>query len=573
MSLGRLGWVAMRIRVAMAAAGLALLGCGGGGGSHAVQGMKVTPDVDAQLSINEIMSVNVLTTKDENGVASGWFEIYNPTGDNIALDGYGVTDDFNSPQKSVLASGAVVPAHGYLILWADQNPSAGPAHTGLFLPAAGGSIGLARPDGSFIDRVTFGAQETDMSAAREPDGSNTWVTEWSVSPGKVNPMGMGMAQPRSAQAAGDPPEMIPAAGDQTDHVLGYDQQPQFDLQISSDGINSLRSSPQTWVEATLTFEGRAYGPVGVNLKGTSSFEPIDQKPAFRVNINKFTKGARFFGLKEFLLNNMTQDQSMIHERLAYWLGRQVGGIPTPRCNHAWVTMNGQALGLYANVEEAKDQMMAYYFADSSGGVFTVNYADFTSTYVANFQYQDGNPDTTLITDTINALTMTPADAAIAAASKPVNMHGFARYWALMVAVGHWGGWPYAPDPEPAGANVRIYLDPTSQQIYFIPEGINDAFYTSDFDFMAHVKSVLAINCGRAYSCYQDFANQLNEILGKAAQLDWVGESQRVAGQIASMVPMDTKKPYSNDQVTTAQQAVGFFMTDRPMFVSKYLSPP
>jgi hypothetical protein len=571
MSLGRLGWVAIRITVATAA-GLAPLGCGSGG-SHAVQGMKVGPDVDAQLSINEIMSMNVLTTKDENGVVSGWFEIYNPTGDDIALDGYAVTDDFNTPNKSVLKSGAVVPAHGYLVLWADQNTSAGATHTGLFLPAAGGSLGLARPDGSFIDRVTFGAQVTDMSAAREPDGSNNWVTEWNVSPDKANPMGMGMAQPRSAQAAGDPPETIAAAGDQSDNVLGYDVQPQFDLQISSDGINSLRSSPQTWVQATLTYKGRAYGPVGVNLKGTSSFQPIDQKPAFRVNINKFSKEARFFGLKEFLLNNMTQDQSMIHERLAYWLGRQVGGIPTPRCNHAWVTMNGTALGLYAALEEAKDQMMAYSFTDSSGGVFTVNYADFSSAYVANFQYQDGNPDTTLITETINALTLTPADAAIAAAGKSVNLHQFARYWALMVAVGHWGGWPYAPDPQPEGANVRIYLDPTSQQIYFIPEGINDAFYTSDFDFMAHVKSVLAINCGRAYSCYQDFANQLNEILAKAAQLDWVNEAKSVAGQIASLVPMDTKKPYSNDQVNTAQQAVGFFMTDRPKFVSQYLSPP
>jgi hypothetical protein len=573
MSIGRLGWVVMQIIGAVAAAGLAPSGCGGGGGGHPVQGLKVGPDVDGQLSINEIMSRNALTTKDENGLASAWFEISNPTSDDISLEGYAVTDDLNTPNRSVLPSGAVVPAHGYLILWADQSPSTGATHTALFLPATGGSIGLARPDGSFIDRVTFGAQETDMSAAREPDGSNNWVTEWNVSPGQANPMGTGIAQPRAAQATTDPPDMIPAAGDQSDNVLGYDLQPQFDLQISSDGINSLRSSPQTWVQATLTYKGRAYGPIGVNLKGTSSFEPIDQKPAFRVNINKFAKDARFFGLKEFLLNNMTQDQSMIHERLAYWLGRQVGGIPTPRCNHAWVTMNGTALGLYATVEEAKDQMMAYSFTDSSGGVFTISYADFTSDYAANFQYQDGNPDTTLITDTMNALTMTPADAAIAAAGQSVNLHEFARYWALMVATGHWGGWPYAPDPQPAGANVRIYLDPTSHQIYFIPEGINDAFYTSDFDFIAHVKSVLAKNCGRAASCYQDFVNQLNEILAKAQQLDWVGEAQRVAGQIASMVQMDTKKPYSNDQVTTAQQAVGFFMTDRPMWVSQYLAPP
>jgi hypothetical protein len=559
----------VRIWGAVAAASLALSGCGGSG--HAVQGMKVGPEVDAQLSINEVMSLNVLTTKDENGIASAWFEIYNPTSDDIALGGYAVTDDFNTPNKSVLPSGAVVAAHGYLILWADQNASAGAAHTALFLPAAGGSIGLVRPDGSFIDRVTFGAQETDMSAAREPDGSSTWVTEWNVSPGKDNPMGMG--QTRQAQAATDPPETIPAAGDQSDNVLGYDLQPQFDLQISDDGITSLRSDPTTWVQATLTYKGRAYGPVGVNLKGTSSFEPIDQKPAFRVNIGKFVKAARFFGLKEFLLNNMTQDQSMIHEQLAYWLGRQVGGIPTPRCNDSWVTMNGTALGLYATVEEAKDQMMAYSFTDSSGGVFTVNYADFTSQYAANFQYQDGNTDTTLITDTINALTMTPAAAAIAAASKSVNMQEFTRYWALMVAVGHWGGWPYAPDPEPAGANVRIYLDPTSQQIYFIPEGINDAFATSDFDFINHVKSVLAQSCAQVSSCYQDFANQLKEILTKAQQLDWVSESQKDAQQIANLVPMDTKKPYSNDQVTTAQQQVGYFMGGRPSYVTKYLAPP
>ena len=59
----------------------------------------------------------------------------------------------------------------------------------------------------------------------------------------------------------------------------------------------------------------------VNLKGTSSFMTIDQKPGFRVNINKFAKGAKFFGLKEFLLNNMATDPSMIHERLAYWMAR------------------------------------------------------------------------------------------------------------------------------------------------------------------------------------------------------------------------------------------------------------
>lgn len=555
-------------------AGVWSLGCGGGSsttGAHTEGGSRVSATGDANLSINEVMSLNVLTTKDENGTASPWIEIYNPTGQDIDLTGYALTDDFNSPQKAVLPSGVVAKANATLLLWADQNPAAGPAHINLFLPAAGGSIGLARPDGSFIDRLTFGAQEVDLSAAREPDGSSNWVTEWNASPGASNPKGMG--QPLTPQAASDPPEMIAPAGDLTDRVLGYDLQPQFDLKIADADIASLRAAPATWVQATLTFEGRAYGPIGVNLKGTSSFQPIDQKPAFRVNINKFIKGARLFGLKEILLNNMVQDPSMIHERLAYWIGRQIGSVPTPRSNHAWVTMNGTTLGLYATVEEAKDTMMAYSFADASGGVFTINYADFSTKYLPNFQYQDGTNDTTLITETMSALTQQPASAATAAAGQFVNMHEFVRYWALMVLTGHWGGWPYAPDPEPVGANARIYADPTSKQLYFIPQGINDAYGTGDFDFIATLKSKLAKDCARTPSCFQDFSSQLMEILGKAQQLNWAGEAARVSAQIASFVPMDTKKPYSDADVAMYQQQVANFMNDRSASISKYLVAP
>lgn len=566
--------VARGALVGLLAAGVWTSGCGGGSGTsgpHGDGGSHVDPTGDANLSINEIMSLNVLTTTDENGAASPWIEIYNPTGQDIDLTGYALTDDFNSPRKAVFPAGVVAKANGTLLLWADQNPAAGATHVNLLLPAAGGSLGLARPDGSFIDRLSFGAQSVDLSAAREPDGSSNWVTEWNASPGAANPTGMG--QPLTPQAAGDPPEMIAPAGDMSDRVLGYDLQPKFELQISDANLASLRAAPTTWVQATLTFEGRAYGPIGVNLKGTSSFQPIDQKPAFRVNINKFVKGARLFGIKEFLLNNMVQDPSMIHERLAYWIGRQIGSVPTPRCNHAWVTMNGTALGLYATVEEAKGTMMGYSFSDSSGGIYTINYGDFSTKYLSNFQYQDGTDDTTLITDTMSALGQQPASGATTAAGQFVNLHEFARYWALMVLTGHWGGWPYAPDPEPVGANVRIYADPTSKQLYFIPQGINDAYATGDFDFIATLKSKLAKDCARTPSCFQDFGGQLMEILGKAQQLDWASEAARVAAQIAPYVPMDTKKPYSDADVTMYQQQVAYFMNSRSAYVSQYLVAP
>jgi CotH kinase protein/Lamin Tail Domain len=531
----------------------------------------VDPSIDGQLSINELMAINVLTSTDEQGTASPWIEIYNPTADDVPLGGYGVTDDFSSPRKSVLPDGVVVPAGGHLVLWADGNPSAGAAHLAISLAATGGSLGLARPDGTFIDRLTYGAQTTDLSAAREPDGSTNWVTEWVVSPGAPNPAGAG--QPRPPQADADPPESIPAAGDVSDRVLGYDLIPEFDLQISDANIASLRADPQTWVQATLVYQGRAYGPVGVNLKGTSSFQPIDGKPGFRININKFAKGAKFFGLKEFLLNNMTTDPSMVHERLSYWIARQVGGVPASRCNHAWVTLNGAPLGLYVTVEEPRGQLMSYYFTDPTGGVFTINYADFVTDYLGNFQYDDGSTDTTLIQQATAALAMQPADAAIAAVGPYVNLHEFARFWAVCVLMGHWGGWPYAATNEPAGANAELYADPTTKQLYFLPTGINDAMSTSDFDFVNKVQSILARTCAASASCFQDFASQLMEMDAMATQLGWAAEHDRVVAQIAPYVAMDTKKPYSNDDVAMFQQQAGYFITGRGYYINEYLKPP
>lgn len=280
-----------------------IAGTGGGGG---VGGPAVPPEIDGQLVINELLAANALTSKDDVGNASPWIEILNPTDVDVPLAGYAVTDDFNVPGKAVIGAGAVVPAHGYLVLWLDGGFSSGPAHVGVLLSKAGGAVGLARPDGSFIDRLAYGAQETDLSAAREPDGAATWAIEWHVSPGATNPPGGGQYT-----APATDPEPVPGAGDPSDRILGYDQIPQFSLTIGDAELQSLMTAPDTYVRATLTYDGRAYGPVGVHLKGMQSWEPIDHKPSLHVNIDKFVPAASFFGLKDLTLNNMHSDYSMM----------------------------------------------------------------------------------------------------------------------------------------------------------------------------------------------------------------------------------------------------------------------
>jgi hypothetical protein len=140
----------------------------------------VPPEIDGQLVINELMAGNVLTVADETGAARPWIEILNPTDTAVPLRGYGVTDDPAAPGKGAIGDGVVVPARGYLVLWLDNDPSVGSTHVAVNLSKGGGMVALSRPDGSFIDRLVYGAQETDLSAAREPDGGATWAIEWHV---------------------------------------------------------------------------------------------------------------------------------------------------------------------------------------------------------------------------------------------------------------------------------------------------------------------------------------------------------------------------------------------------------
>ena len=117
----------------------------GGVGATPDAGPPVDPSVDGQLTINELMPDNVLTLRDDRGAASPWIEIYNPTGQDIALGGYGITDDFTAPGKAILPAGVVAPAGGHLLLWADGNASAGPAHLGVLLSHAGRVTRLGAP--------------------------------------------------------------------------------------------------------------------------------------------------------------------------------------------------------------------------------------------------------------------------------------------------------------------------------------------------------------------------------------------------------------------------------------------
>ena len=112
-----------------------------------------------------------------DGGYEDWFELYNPGTNAVDLGGNYLTDDLANKFKfQVPANGHyIVPAGGFLLVWADNESNQNSLdradlHADFALSKGGEEIGLFAPDGTVIDAVTFGAQSTDVSQGRFPNG-------------------------------------------------------------------------------------------------------------------------------------------------------------------------------------------------------------------------------------------------------------------------------------------------------------------------------------------------------------------------------------------------------------------
>lgn len=93
------------------------------------------------LFINEFMADNEKTVTDEYGNYSDWIEIFNGGTNGVFLGDIYLTDNFNYPHKWKLP-GVILPAGGFILIWADGMPAMGTRHASFKLSKEGEEIGL-----------------------------------------------------------------------------------------------------------------------------------------------------------------------------------------------------------------------------------------------------------------------------------------------------------------------------------------------------------------------------------------------------------------------------------------------
>ena len=239
----------------------------------------------------------------------------------------------------------------------------------------------------------------------------------------------------------------------------------FKITVEEPGLSLLNKNDRSYVRATVAEGTNVFKDAGVHLKGMGSFRPFNEKPSFAVKFDKYADGQTYEGLSKLMLNNASQDPTCLAEMIATQLYRDAG-LPAARVTHAFVEVNGRALGLYVLIEAMNKDFLKQYFRNAKGNLYEAYLQD-----IDQKLDQDGGPDTTQA-DLTNFLAVARIQKPIErwnALQQVLDVDGYLSHLALETFTSHTDG--YAMNRN----NYRLYHDPASDRFVFLAHGLDWAY--------------------------------------------------------------------------------------------------
>ena len=150
------------------------------------------------------------------------------------------------------------------------------------------------------------------------------------------------------------------------------------LTISNNEWNLLNENAKNTIEEYVTAELKVgendIGKVGLRYKGNYSLwncfnkqgERLCKKLSFKIKINKYDKDKQYYGLKRLNFHSMNTDPSMMEERLAYSIFREMG-IITSRAVHTKLFINNEYMGVFTLIEQIDGRFTKNRFPGKGNG--------------------------------------------------------------------------------------------------------------------------------------------------------------------------------------------------------------
>lgn len=459
-----------------------------------------------------------------------WVELVNTTAAEIDISGFFVSDD---PSKDdhiyELPKGTLIQPLEHLVIKQAKDSEPG---FSFGIKCGADTLYFLNKAKSTIDQVKVGDAAEGNTWGRLPDMTGSWQETYPTESAANQ-------APLSASSVLFDPLTVNT----------------IDLTLDQASLDALSADPYTYVQGQITLAtltGKT-GPLvtGVRLKSGESFEPISGKASFKIKINEIESDNRIFGLKVFNLNSMVDDPSMMHETMAYAVFRNAG-VPAIRTGYAWVTVNGEAYGLYTTIESYDDVFSEMHFSNMQH--IYEGMSDLYATEIASIEADEGDKaDKSDLTALITAINGEDDAAWMAQVSALMDIDHFASMWAIENYIGQTDGYTMA---------ANNYFLHSSKKGYFtmMPWGLDKAF-TGKPEFPT-CNRALCTKCQNNPECLVKYNTALNNLKGIVMTMDPDRLITSLETVIASYVKKDARKPYSAEEHATAVESLRTFFSDR-----------
>jgi hypothetical protein len=261
-------------------------------------------------------------------------------------------------------------------------------------------------------------------------------------------------------------------------------------------------------------------------------------------------GQRAFGQKKLTLNNFKQDDTAIHEWLAYRLFSAVA-VPAPRVGYAHVTLNGSDYGTYLLVETLDEHdFLARNFPSTFATYEPLAGQDITPDNVPTFDVDKGNDtDRSLLLAIAEGLRTAPRAGVYDVLKARVDYPEVLREMAVELFTGEWDGYTLAIN------NYVIHIDERGV-LRLMPWGADQAFASRESLFRGH--GLLLATCLADLSCVPLWVDALKDLRTKVRGLLDGGlgaEARRLAALNASRLSTDPRVTWDVSGVEARAQAV------------------
>jgi spore coat protein H len=386
------------------------------------------------------------------------------------------------------------------------------------------------------------------------------------------------------------PHPVHAQATSSDAIFDDTTLHRIDLWVNSRDWFFLKANYQTneYYPANLRWKGQTVQNVGIRSRGLGSRSQI--KPGLRVDFNRYTTGQQFLGLKALVLDNLTQDPSLLHEVVTMKVFRRMG-MQAPRESLATLYVNNEYMGVYAIIEEPDDVAMARMYGDGSGYLYEYN-------WVVEWHFEDLGTDIAPYQPLFSPRTHETESAAAlyqpivsmvqtfnyasdetfeTKASAYVDLQQFLRHVAIQAYVseidGLLGSWGLS--------NFYLYRVTNSQPYRIVPWDEDNAFFWSRYPVDQNQQPNVLMRRLMERPSWRQF--YYDTMLGVAASVeeggepipDWPGELgggwlereiTRLQGLVHDAALADPLKPWSNGDVQAAWDAMVAFARERGTFV-------